>query len=87
MPTFAPGSSELIWGMLRPVTGSGSERAEIQWRGSGGGYRTLSTVTVSGPSPVFTARVTAPGTGTVRIQWTSPSGKIYRSRGAAVQSG
>jgi hypothetical protein len=75
---FARGSSVSVWGMLRPAANGTRQRALLQWRPSAGGrYRTLATVTTSDPSGAFTVSVTPPGTGVLRLAWTSPDGTAF----------
>jgi hypothetical protein len=83
-PSFHSGGSVLVWGMLRVAANGTKQRAKIQWQGSGGTYRTVDTVTTSDPSGFLTANVNLPGSGRVRIEWTSPQGKVMHSRAAAV---
>ena len=47
--------------MLRAAPNSTTEHAEIQWRGAGGGYKTVTSVTTSDPNGFFTADVKFPG--------------------------
>jgi hypothetical protein len=85
--TFTSGKPVLVWGMLRPAAPSSSQRAEIQWRGQSGAYRTVATVSVSDPNNVFSDQVKLPGSGLVRIAWQAPSGQVIHSRAARVQAG
>jgi hypothetical protein len=87
IPIWIPsqsGTSATVWGMLRPAPHGSNQHAEIQWRGATGAYRAIATVTVGGPSETFTAHVTVPGAGRVRIAWMSPAGEALHSRAAAV---
>ncbi len=86
-PTFTPGGSVLVWGMLRPAPHNTRQSVQLQWRGAAGAYRTIATVTTNDHNATFSARVEPPGSGFVRIAWRSPSGKMLHSRAAAVQSG
>jgi hypothetical protein len=87
LPIWIPGGSGAgggritVWGMIRPA--AGSAHAVLQWRGASGGFRSLSTVAV-GVLKTFTASVSVPGPGVVRIAWTSPSGRVLYSRAATV---
>jgi hypothetical protein len=85
-PAFAPGSEVTVWGMLRLAPNDTAQRASIQWRPArpGATYQTLATVQTHDPSGVLVARVSPPGTGLVRIAWTSPSGAVAYSRVAPV---
>ena len=84
-PTFSSGGSVGVWAMLRPAANGSRQRAEVQWsRSSRGTYRTLATVTTADISNVLTAHVDPPGTGFIRIAWTSPTGQVLLSRAVAV---
>ena len=84
-PTFGSGGSVTVWAMLRPAANGSRQRAEIQWSASAGGsYRTLATVTTDDISNVLTANVRPPGSGFVRISWTSSTGQVLLSRSVAV---
>ena len=90
MPIFIPnaqfksGGSVLVWGMLRAASNSTTQHAEIQWRGAGAGYKTVTSVTTSDPNGFFTTNAKLPGSGVVRIEWTAPDGRKLYSRAAAV---
>jgi hypothetical protein len=84
--TFDRGASVLVWGMLRPAPNGARDHALIQWRPLHGSYRTVAAVTTNDPSGELTARVALPGTGAVRIVWTSPAHKQLRSRAVGVVS-
>jgi hypothetical protein len=85
---FTPGAAVTVWGMLRLAPNDTAQRALIQWRPARarGAYRTLDTVATSDPSGVLTARVTPPGTGLIRISWTSATGQVVDSRAVPVTS-
>jgi len=85
-PVFAPGSPVFVWGMLRLAPNDTVQRAMIQWRPSHGPYRTLSTVTTDDPSGFLTTSIQLPGTGAVRIAWTSRTGATFHSRSVGVRS-
>lgn len=85
-PVASAGSSVMVWGMLRLAPNNTTQRALIQWRGSSGGFRTLTTVTTKDPNGFVTANVKLPGTGSVRIAWISPTRVPYWSRSVAVRS-
>ncbi len=85
-PVASAGSSVMVWGMLRLAPNNTTQRALIQWRGSSGGFRTLTTVTTTDPNGFVTANVKLPGTGSVRIAWISPTRVPYWSRSVAVRS-
>ena len=80
------GTPVLVWGMLRAAPNHTRQHALIQWRPTGGAYRTIATVTTSQPSGEFSDRVRLPGSGVVKIAWTSPAGKVLRSRAVDVVS-
>jgi hypothetical protein len=89
LPVYVPdptvSSSVNVWAMLRPAANGSRQRAEIQWSASAGGsYRTLATVTTDDISNVLTASVHPPGTGFIRISWTSSTGQVLLSRSVAV---
>jgi hypothetical protein len=86
-PSVPPGGTVLVWGMLRPAPNSTPQHALIQWRALAGSYRTLSSVSTSDPSGFLTARVQLPGSGAVRMTWTSPGGQVLHSRAVGVRSG
>jgi hypothetical protein len=83
---FKPGSQMLVWGMLRLAPNDTRQTAMIQWRPVHGDYRTIAQVTTMDPSGVLTAHVTPPGSGAVRIAWTSASGTEFHSRAVGVFS-
>jgi hypothetical protein len=82
--SFHSGSRVLVWGMLRLAPNEARQSALIQWRPRQGAYRTIGHVTTRDPSGVLSANVSMPGSGAVRIQWTSPSGAVFRSRAVGV---
>ncbi len=84
--SFHSGDSLLVWAMLRPAPSGSKQRALVQWRGAGGAYRTLATVTTTDPSNVLEAHVQPPGSGTIRIQWRTPAGLLLDSRPVAIQA-
>jgi hypothetical protein len=85
-PSFAAGGRVPVWGMLRAAANGGSRRARIQWSGGGaGGWRTLAVVTVRGPTGGFTADVSPPGSGVIRVGWAAPGAAPVYSRTVAVR--
>jgi hypothetical protein len=80
----AGGGDLFVWGQLRPGPDATRLHAKIQWRRKGGRYRTIATVTVPAKNTegYFTTRVRPPGTGYLRIAWST-----YGSRGVAVTVG
>ena len=93
LPIFIPdpvshgGASVFVWAMLRPAPNNTAQQAQIQWRSAHGGYRTLTTVRTSDPDGFLTARVKLPGTGAVRISWSSPARQVFHSRAVGVRAG
>jgi hypothetical protein len=84
-PVFTRGTKVLIWAMLRVAPNGTKQRAQIQWRGPVGPYRTLTTVSTTNPNGFFTGRVALPGTGAVRVAWVSAAGQVFYSRAVGVQ--
>jgi hypothetical protein len=83
-PVVAPGGTTLVWGMLRRAPDSSSQRAQIEWRPSGGRFRPVSTVSTDNPDGFFEMAVKVPGAGAVRIAWRAASGELFYSRAAPV---
>jgi hypothetical protein len=83
-PSFARGSSVMVWGMLRPAKNGTEQQARVQYLPRHGAAQTLTTVDTSDPSGFLTTNVTPPGSGSLRILWTAPDGKVLRSRAATV---
>jgi len=76
-------SKMLIWGMLRLAPMETAQHALIQWRPARhGSYRTIATVAVpaSAVYGYFTTRIVPPGTGSIRIAWSSATGQTFTSR-------
>ncbi|MHB8658444.1 MAG: hypothetical protein ACYC91_10905 [Solirubrobacteraceae bacterium] len=80
------GARALVWAQLRPASSVGFQRAEVQWRRPGGAFRTLA-VSTTNATGYLTARVRPPASGTIRIAWPLPSGRIVTSRGVTVRVG
>jgi hypothetical protein len=93
LPIFLPtttvhsGVPLLVWGMLRPASATGTQKSLIEWRPSGGAYRTIQTVSTINPSGIVQARVTFPGPGAVRLSWTSSDGQTFYSRAVGLTGG
>jgi hypothetical protein len=93
LPIFIPnpllGSSRrvLVWARLRPAEHGSSQAAQIQWRPTGGTFRTLATGRVGAQSGVLASVVQLPGPGAVRIAWADPAGQMLYSREAVVVRG
>jgi hypothetical protein len=86
-PVTSKGSPTLVWAMLRTAPHGSSERAQVQWKPTAGGaFRTLATVGTHNPNGVLAEMVQLPGTGVVRIAWSSPSGQLVYSRRVGVRS-
>jgi hypothetical protein len=92
LPIYLPstsvhvGESLEVWAMLRAAPNGTEQRAQIQWRPRRGAYATLETVSTDDPSGALSAHVRPPGTGAIRVQWTSATGRTVRSRAVGVFS-
>jgi hypothetical protein len=87
LPLFLPSTTARsphqrleVWGCVRPAhyarldTGT-PQQVQIQFqRGSRGAFRTLRTVTVNSVRGYFDLRLTFPGSGSVRLAWSYPTG-------------
>ena len=92
MPLYLPVSraaskqSLLVWGDVRPAPDAArsthrGQQVEIQFKpDSGGDFTTVQTVPLSGPHGYFEVRQVFPGSGSVRLRWTYPSGQTVFSR-------
>jgi hypothetical protein len=84
----AGSSTVAVWGMVRAARPGTTQRVDVQWQAAGGGaWRALAVVSTGNPTGGFTASVTPPESGSVRLAWTPPRGQgasIY-SRSVAVQ--
>jgi hypothetical protein len=97
MPIWLPTSHQSkghttdVWGQVGPAkTYSSSKRgpAEIQFKpSSGGGWKTVKTVSTKTSEGYFDVPVTFPASGSVRIRWTPPSGPAIVSRSTAITVG
>jgi hypothetical protein len=85
-PVVAPRGAVLVWGMLRRAPRSSLQRARIEWRPRGGRFRPVATVSTANPDGFFEVAVKVPGSGAVRIAWTSGSGRVFHSRPAPVRA-
>jgi hypothetical protein len=89
LPIFVPdpvargGAGVTVWGMVRPAPSGSSQTARIEWRPTQGAYRTLTTVSTS--DGFLNVTVQPPGSGAVRITWTSPEGAVLHSRSVGVR--
>ncbi len=84
-PSFSSGGSVEVWGMLRLAPHGEAQRAEVQWASPGGVFRTLATVSTRDPDGVLETHVSPPGTGTIRLAWSSPAGATFYSRAVPVR--
>jgi hypothetical protein len=66
--------------MLRAAPDDTAQHAEIQWRGTSGSFRNVAQVRTHNDSGFFTADVHLPGSGALRIEWTSTHGATLHSR-------
>ena len=91
LPIFLPhtsaraGRQVFVWGMLRVAPNNTRQRAEVQWRPLHGQYRTISNVSTNNPDGFLATYVALPGTGALRLTWTSSSGEVFHSRAVGVQ--
>jgi hypothetical protein len=83
-PAFTAGARLTVWAMLRAAPNATSQRAVIQWSPRHGGFRAVGTATTRAADGVLVAHVRPPGTGLIRVAWTSPSGRPVYSRAVAV---
>jgi hypothetical protein len=89
LPIYLPamstrrGRSLAVWGDVRPAAYAGSPPpVEIQFESaSGGSWTTVRTVTVTTSAGAFDVRVKFPGSGSVRLRWSYPSGYAFRRSG------
>jgi hypothetical protein len=87
-PNVRRGARTFLWGQLRPAPHNAPQVAQIQWRPARGRFTTIATVTVaSGSQGYLTTLIRPPGTGFVRIAWTSARGAHLVSRAAPVKVG
>ena len=92
MPLFLPVTSSaaksplLVWGDVRPAPDAARrthhrQQVEVQFKpSSGGNFRTVATVPLSGPHGYFEIRQVFPASGSVRLRWTYPNGPTVFSR-------
>ena len=85
LPVYLPvsstgrGRSLEVWGDVRPAASAERDSGSvppvaIQFKpASGGAWRTVRTVTITGPAGDFEVPVSFPGSGSVRLQWTYPA--------------
>ncbi len=85
-PRFRRGSPVFVWGQVRPASSGARVQAAIQWKGGRGAFRTLAIVSTQARDGYLTARVRPPGTGLIRIAWSSARGPVA-SRSVRVRAG
>ena len=87
--TAKQGQSLVVWGCVRPahfamLASKAPQVASIQFKpSSGGAFKTIQRVTITDAYGYFTASVTFPASGSVRIAWSGPGG-LHFSRVAPV---
>jgi hypothetical protein len=96
MPLYLPVSATakghplVVWGQVRPAPEAARQSGhpqtvQIQFRsGSGGAFKTVKRVKLSGPNGYFEVHQTFPSTGQVRLRWSYPGGQTVFSRAAPV---
>lgn len=90
LPVFLPrtqivsGAGLTVWAMVRPAPAGQPETATVRWRGQRAAAVTLASVRTDDPSGIVSATVTPPGSGTIQVAWTAPSGETVLSRPVAV---
>jgi hypothetical protein len=99
MPLYMPATETrlhhplVVWGCVRPAPEAADathrqQQVEIQFaRRSGGAFRTVQTVPLSGPHGYFEVLQTFPGSGSVRLAWSSPHGPEIYSRTQTITLG
>ncbi len=93
MPLYLPhtrGKRLEVWGCVRPAhfaqqdTGS-AQHVQIQFRaGKHGSWKTVQTVAITNPRGYFDVHASFPGSGSVRLAWSYPSGEAIHSRTVAI---
>ncbi|MFZ0088709.1 MAG: hypothetical protein WAL63_04330 [Solirubrobacteraceae bacterium] len=83
--TTAKGHPLVVWGCVRPAPDAAratrrTQVAEIQFRPSGGTFRTVRRVPITDRYGYFEVSQTFPGSGEVRVAWTDPHGNTDFSR-------
>ena len=83
--SFAAGHQLEVWGCVRPIRyarpATGTQSVQIQFAaGTGGSFKTIRTVPLSGPGCYFDIAQAFPGTGSVRLAWSYPNGAEIFSR-------
>jgi hypothetical protein len=76
-PSFRRGSPVFVWGQIRPASAGARTTALVQWRAGGrGSFTTLAKIVTKHTDGYLTARVRPPGTGFIRIAWSSRHGRL-----------
>jgi hypothetical protein len=89
--TTASGHALEVWGDVRPahyaqLSTHRVQQAEIQFEpSSGGGFKTVRTVTLTDRFGYFDVLVKFPGSGTVRVAWSYPHGAEVFSRAVSIK--
>ncbi len=96
MPLYLPVTATmrkhplLVWGCVRPAPNAAHathrpQHVQIQFEPiSGGAFKTVQVVALTGPHGYFEVSHTFPGSGTVRLSWRYPHGPRVFSRTVAV---
>jgi hypothetical protein len=86
-PVFARGQAVTVWGMLRLAPNGTQQHALLEWRPSGRGttWRGLEIVVTSNRTGVLLVSVKPPGSGWLRLSWTSAAGQVANSRPVRVR--
>ena len=85
-PSGKQGHTLEVWGCVRPahyamLASKTPQVANIQFKPSNGGaFKTIRHVTIADSHGYFTASVTFPSSGSVRIAWSGPGGRLFYSR-------
>jgi hypothetical protein len=92
-PSGKHGQPLEVWGCVRPahfamLASKAPQVANIQFRpSSGGAFKTIQHVAITDGHGYFTASVTFPSSGSVRIAWAGPGGGLLYSRVAPITLG
>ena len=83
--TVASGGALPVWGMLRTAPHGTAQTARIEWAAvHGRAFREIASITTRNPSGFLFKSVTPPGSGVIRIAWTSAAGQVTYSRSVGV---
>ncbi len=84
--TFSAGGAVTVFAMVRLAPNGPRQRAQVQWRASGGGgWRTIATLSTVDSTGSILGQATPPASGALRIGWTSPGGETFYSRTVEVR--